>query len=314
MCTADFLDDVAQCLQLVSARFGSSPLIRIVGTIAAWAIVVVGVGGEAAASRLSEEVRGFFAAACAELLVRLMDVAPRDLSNIAVALSSVGLLEERFFSSLARVAVARADRTQTEELLALVVAFERANLAHAPLLEALARSLRGSIREVPLRSLLGGFRTLAASHLRDAELGKALGDHVQTSKANLLVEDFCAIAWSFCILGFYHDQLFRSCFKVFADSLNPTSDCLCQLFEIHTTLKSFRHDMYKKYELQEDIVKRLKSHYKKHRGGKLRETRLDRADKVLKDVAGTLKNVVEDSYCYAAVRSSRSTKPILVSA
>eukprot|EP00913_Durusdinium_trenchii_P001163 g1070.t1 len=76
-------------------------------------------------------------------------------------------------------------------------------------------------------------------------------------------------------------------------------DTLCQLYEIHLALKAFREDLYGKYELEESLafaeaaVQSLKAHYRKQRGGKLRDIKLDRpVEKVCKDIADSLQKVV----------------------
>lgn len=179
--------------------------------------------------------------------------------------------------------------------MALAGAFDRACLVHTPLLEALARCLRGHISEVAPRELLRGLRALATSCVRDGELGKAVGDRLHAgAKGMLAAEDFCSVAWTFCTLGLYHDRLFRAAFRALEDAPVMASDTLCQLYEVHVALKAFRQDLYKKYELEEDAVQSLKAHYRKHRGGKLRELKLERAnERVHKEVAETLKHVVK---------------------
>lgn len=224
-----------------------------------------------------------------------MDIAPRDLGHISTALSSVGFTEERFFASLARSAVARSDRFLPEEIMALTASFERAGFVHTALLEAMARSLRSHIAEVTPKDLLRGLRALATCCVRDADLGRTVGDRLHEGAKDLLsATDFCTLAWTFCSLGFYHDQLFRAVFRILEDAPVMASDTICQLYEIHIALKAFRQDLYRRYELKEDAVHSLRAHYRKHRGGKQRELRLERAtEKIHKDVAETLKQVVD---------------------
>jgi len=293
--TADFLEELVQVLSPSLPRFGSPYLTRVLAIVAAWALFV---GGDETDrfTDLSESVKSFFNAASAELSLRLMDVAPRDLSHIAAALASVGLAEERFFASLARASVARSERFLPQELVALAEAFDKACLVHTALFEALARCLKNNLREVPLKDLLKGMRALAACCVPDRELGHNIGNQLprRAQQGGLSGEEFCSLAWTFCAVGFYHDVLFRAAFSALEDAPTIAGETLCQLYEIHLTLRAFRHDLYRPYELEDTAVQSLRDHYKKHKGGRMRESRLERTtEKVQKDIAEVLEDVVD---------------------
>lgn len=296
MRTVQFLEDLAQVTLPSLSRLGSPHLVRVLGVVACWTLSTGGRDSEGRA-RFPDNVRSFFLSASAELSLRLMDIAPRDLSNIATALSSVGLAEERFFASLARAAVARSERFQPEEIVTVAMAFDRAGLVHTELLLAVARCIHSHVSQVPVRDLLKGMQALAACCVRDSDLSKAVGDHLQHAGAKgttFSPEELCAVVWAFCSLGFYHDQLFQAVFRTLGGAAGAASEAQCQFYEIHITLKAFRPESYVRYELAEDAVQALRSHYKKHRGGKGREVKLERtSEKIHKDMSETLRSVVD---------------------
>jgi len=291
--SATFLDEIAKMLP--ASRFTSPHLTRILATLASWAAAVSGSDADGK-PKLSEDARSFFTTSAAELSLRLMDVAPRDLSQIANAMATIGQTEERFFASLARASVARCERFAVEEMLLLCSAFDKAGLVHVPLLEASAKLLRHQVSQVPGADLAKGLKSLATCCVRDLDLGKAVGEYLaEGPKGGLTSEEFCSLAWTFVTLGFYHDQMFRAVFKALEDAPSMPGDTLCQLYEIHLALKAFRDD-YGKYELEDAAVQSLKAHYRKQRGGKLRDVKLDRSvEKVCKDIADSLQKVVSGS-------------------
>jgi len=93
--------------------------------------------------------------------------------------------------------------------------------------------------------------------------------------------------------------MFRAVFRALEDAAVVSSETLCQLYEIHVTLKAFHQDSYKEYMLEADTVQGLCDHYKKHRGGRKWDIKPERAtEKVLKDVAETLQDVLEGTSVY----------------
>merc|ERR1712003_228584 len=239
----------------------------------------------------------FFTASATELALRLMDVVPRDLSQIATALSSVGHVDARLYGSLARAAVARSERFTPQEIVARGLAFDRAGFFHTALLEAIGKAIRNNIMEVPPRDLLRAMLVLGRAGVRDHELGQVVGELLsKRHQHDFTAEELCAFAWAFCTLGMYHDAMFRAVLVAMEDATVVSSETLCMLYEMHMALAAFRHDLYNKYELPADTVQSLRDHYKKHRGGKLREQKIDRAtERVQKDVVSSLGRVASCS-------------------
>jgi len=175
--SAEFLDDLSQALAPMIPKFGSTHLTRLTGTLSSWALVVSTSKNEERPT-LSDDLRSFFAAVSTEVSLRLMDVAPGDLSRISSALAAVGLGGVRLFASLARAAVARSDRFQPNELVALVCAFDKARFFQTALFESLARNLRINIKAAQPRDVLKGMKALATCGVRDEELGQVIGETV----------------------------------------------------------------------------------------------------------------------------------------
>jgi len=141
--------------------------------------------------------------------------------------------------------------------------------------------------------------TLALGCVRDAALTKVAADHLHQGLAcgaPIGREELCSFVWSCCSLGFYHEPLFQAVLGLMSDLSNLPQEALCQLYETHLALKAFRKDSYRRYELKGEVLKSLRSQYKKLKGGKAREVRLERAsEKLHKDIADILRIVVEDS-------------------
>lgn len=146
--------------------------------------------------------------------------------------------------------------------------------------------------------MLKGMRSLATCGIRDEELGQAIGEHVpkKVEQGGLSAEEFCSLAWTFCALELHHNRMFRAVFRALEDAAVVASETLCQLYEIHLTLKAFHYDSYSAYELEDDTVQSLRDHYKRHRGGRGRDFKLERtSERIHADVAATLREVVDGS-------------------
>eukprot|EP00933_Yihiella_yeosuensis_P043789 TRINITY_DN3874_c0_g2_i1.p1 TRINITY_DN3874_c0_g2~~TRINITY_DN3874_c0_g2_i1.p1 ORF type:complete len:812 (-),score=201.75 TRINITY_DN3874_c0_g2_i1:120-2555(-) len=295
--TSLFFDVLTRTLQPSISRFGSPPLARLLSALSSWAMAINSRESESNKLRLSDDARTFFTSSVSELSARLMDIAPKDLAQISVAVSNVGLAEERFFLSIARTATARLERFATEDFLNLCIAFDKANFVHVPLFEALGKQLKSQVSQVSAKDLAKGLSSLATSCVREHELGRAIGEHFKNGPQDgLSPDEFCSLAWAFCSLGFYHDEMFRAVFKALEETPTMPGDALCQLYEIHMSLKAFRQDLYSKYELEDEAVQSLKTHYKKQRGGRLREEKLEKTtEKVCKDISDSLQKVVSGS-------------------
>jgi len=247
--------------------------------------------------RKPDDVRSFFTGATQELSLRLTDIAPRDLSGLSTALSSLGLVEEHFFKELARTVVTRSSRFLPEDLIAVTAAFEDGGLIQAELLTSTVRSLQARLGEVPRQDVLKCVRVLAGCYQREPALSKALGerllrDHQETP---FHPDEICSIAWGLASLGYFHGPLFRAACQTSVDGLPVgKSDALfhTQLYELHLAMKAFAPDKYSSFELSIEIVEELKAQYKKSRGGKNRDIKVDKnSEKVHKDIVDSLERV-----------------------
>jgi len=295
--TPDFLDELSKVLLSLIPKFNSPNLTRLTAAFADWVVVTSG-GADEGRLRLTETLRSFFAAVSTEVSLRLMDVAPGDLCRIATALASVGLGGVRLFASLARAAVARHDRFTPEELVNLVCAFDKARFFHTALFEALARCLKMNFKEIAAKDVTRGMPALAMCGIRDEELGQVIGEHLpkKAPSGTLSAQEFCSLAWTLCALDLHNDKLFRAVFRALEDAAVVASETLCQLYEIHLTLKAFHQDSYSAYELEDDTVKSLRDHYKKHKGGCGRNFKLERnSERIHSDVADIVREVVDGS-------------------
>jgi len=303
----ELLDDLCKALTPNIPRFRSPDLTRLTSTLASWATAVG--HSDDSRSRLTEPLRAFFNGISAEVSLRLMDVAPADLAKMATALASVGVGGVRLFASIARAAVARADRFGPTELVALIGAFDRGRCFQTALFEALARCMRREATHMPPKDLVKGMNALGFCGIKVEGLEQAIGDYFPKkaiASGAINPEESCALAWSFCSLDLHHDKLFRAVFRALEDAPVQASETLCQLYEIHLTLKAFHRESYGQYELEEDTVQSLRDHYRKHKGGKQhRDVKPERSSERLhNDVADLLKDVVECSVATQHVHPS----------
>merc|ERR1719498_55804 len=104
------------------------------------------------------------------------------------------------------------------------------------------------------------------------------------------VEDLCEIAYSFCVLAYYHEDLFKMLFKELEKSPMISTDALIQLYECHLTLDSEQRDSYSRYRMDRDLEHALQEHYREHRKDERRCS-----EKQRNDVASVLKSLVDGS-------------------
>lgn len=334
------LSDLCRALAGVASRFRSPDLTRLTEAMASWSITVAnaaaGAGDEPgkplarpAQLKLTEAERSFFNAVSAEVSLRLMDIAPSDLARIAGAIASLGVGSTKLFSSIARAAVARADRFAPGELVGLIKAFDEARCFHTTLYEALARSLRVNARHAGPKEIVHGLSSLAMCNVRSDRadaLARAIGDSLAGGVIGktLSAEESCLVAWAFCALDLFHAELFRAVFRALEDAPVQASRTLCQLYEMHLSLKAFHHGHYAEYELEDDTVRSLRDHYRKHPALLKKERSSERMQA---DIADVLREVLDASistnYCtslgfsvdiVATTRSSRrsSSSDLLV--
>lgn len=189
--------------------------------------------------------------------------------------------------------MAKEDRFAPEDYVGLARAFERSPFTHTELNLAAARALRQHAASMAPERLLEGARALASRAVRDAACAAALGERAVAAGS---AEQLCAMAWSLCASGAYHEGLFRATCRAAGASPSLSGDAACELYEVHLALRAFRREAYRKYELQGDAVQRLLASYRRHRGGRLRESRLSGAsEKIHKDLAEVLRSVAEHS-------------------
>lgn len=300
MRTPELLDNLCKILVSSIPRFGSAHLTKITGALAAWALVLSKLDADDRPI-LSQDVRAFFGGVSTEVSLRLMDVAPGDLSRVAVALASIGLGGVKLFSSLARAAVARSDRFTASELVALVGAFDKARFFHTGLFEALARSLKANIKDVVPRDVLKGMLCLAACGVRDDALAQVVGEQVPENApyGDLSTEESCSLAWAFCALDLHHEKVFQAVFRGLEETSTwvvISGETLCQLYEIHIALKAFHPETYSPYEIEAEIAQNLRDHYKKYKPGTGHKFKMERSSERLHEiVAEQLKEVIEGS-------------------
>eukprot|EP00929_Paragymnodinium_shiwhaense_P096633 TRINITY_DN58281_c0_g2_i1.p1 TRINITY_DN58281_c0_g2~~TRINITY_DN58281_c0_g2_i1.p1 ORF type:complete len:847 (-),score=229.98 TRINITY_DN58281_c0_g2_i1:2166-4706(-) len=296
--SVELLEAIVQVLLPSVAKYNSPHLTRVLCALSTWATESAGGVEEFKATRLTDRCRAFFTACAGELALRLMDVVPQNLAQIATALSAVGHVEARLYSALARAAVARSERFLPQELISLGVAFDKAGFLHTPLFETMAKAMKAGVREVVQTDLVKGLMVLARAGVRDEELGQVVGDLAGNKETcDLTAYELCSLGWAFCTLGLYHEALFRALVQLMEGSPVVQADLLCMLYEIHSALVAFRPDKYKAYKLPTDIVQGLREQYRKHRGGKMRsESRMDRSvEKTQKEVGEKLARVLEGS-------------------
>lgn len=294
MRSGTFLDEVCRALVPVVQKFGSPPLTKVTCILCQWAIQVRDSGKSKDKSGVSEDVRAFCAAVSAEVSLRLMEVAPGDLTKIASSLASVNLGGVRLFASLARAAVARSEKFSPKELVELCQAFDSARFFHTALFEALSGCLKANVKEMAPRDVMKGMCVLATAGVKDEELGQLIGDAVpnKAKSGALTAEEFCTLAWTFCVLDLQHDRLFRAVFKAMEDAEVVGNDTLIQLYEIHTSLKTFHQGEYAAYELDADAVESLMDHYKANKTGPKKDRS---AERVRSDIAEICREVVDGS-------------------
>eukprot|EP00930_Biecheleria_cincta_P035970 TRINITY_DN24699_c0_g2_i1.p1 TRINITY_DN24699_c0_g2~~TRINITY_DN24699_c0_g2_i1.p1 ORF type:complete len:854 (-),score=169.38 TRINITY_DN24699_c0_g2_i1:67-2628(-) len=297
--SSGLLDEVCQLVGPAVSRFRSTDLAKVVSTAANWAAEECRGRSERnddKQMKISEDVKTFFNSVVAEVSMRLMQLAAFDLARISSALVSVNFATPKFFSSFARAVVAKSDRLSPEELVALVKSFDSAGYFTSGVFEALVRSLTRSVKDIALPELCRGMHSLAVAGMRDDDLGDAVAKDVpaRATAGSLSAEDLCSLAWSFCALELHSDQLFRAVFRALEDNSVVANQTLCELYEIHLTLKGFHQESYTLYELEDATVRSLSSHYRVHR--KDHVDKMERSSERLhSQIADLLKDIVDGS-------------------
>eukprot|EP00929_Paragymnodinium_shiwhaense_P001249 TRINITY_DN101480_c0_g1_i1.p1 TRINITY_DN101480_c0_g1~~TRINITY_DN101480_c0_g1_i1.p1 ORF type:complete len:837 (+),score=227.14 TRINITY_DN101480_c0_g1_i1:82-2511(+) len=288
--TNDFLDILATQLVHFLPRLTSPQLAKVADKITQWALDLGGYPAEDGKPTVSDALKNFSKTVTDEVSLRLMDVTTGDMAKLAMSLSALGLAGMKLFASVARAAVARGDRFKPNEIVTLVNAFEQARFWHTGLYESMVRSIKTHIKDMDPKDVVRGMRALAAGNLKDESLGQVVADTIPRKVGvpnGLPAEEFCLLGWCFCALDLYHDNLFRQVFRALEDAAVMASETLCQLYEIHLTLRAFHRESYKSYELEDETVRSLRDHYFAQRGG------LGLHPRMPPDLAPTLEEIAE---------------------
>jgi len=295
---ASLLDELTRALVVPIPRFRSSDLTRLAEAFCSWTLSISSAGDDNRV-RLSEAVKNYFNGLYAEVSLRLMDMALGDLARVAQVFATVGVGGTKLFASIARASGARMDRFTPGELVTLVTAFEKEGCFQTALYEGLARCLKANVRDVTPKDILRAMVSLASCGIRDEGLALAIGDHLpKTAIAGgaFTMEESVTLAWTFCVLDLHHDELFRAVFAKMEDSPLQESQTLCQLYEIHLTLSKFHGTSYKDYELDDETVQSLRTHYRKNYV-KVKPARS--SERLHADIADALQQVVDASVATA---------------
>merc|ERR1711939_1183050 len=138
-------------------------------------------------------------------------------------------------------------------------------------------------------------RSFGKCSVRHEQLCRSIGDEVvvrlkEKALGGFKCEDLCEICWTFCVLQFYHEELFRRLFKELERVPQISTDALCMIYELHLALESEHKDEYSRYSPPDSIVNHMQDHYKESRKDERRCSERQR-----NDIAGVLKSLVDGS-------------------
>merc|ERR1711939_759403 len=138
-------------------------------------------------------------------------------------------------------------------------------------------------------------RSFGKCSVRHEQLCRSIGDEVvvrlkEKALGGFKCEDLCEICWTFCVLQFYHEELFRRLFKELERVPMISTDALCMVYELHLALESEHKDEYSRYSPPDSIVNHMQDHYKESRKDERRCSERQR-----NDIAGVLKSLVDGS-------------------
>jgi len=163
------------------------------------------------------------------------------------------------FSAAANFLSTRAKELRPVDVMRVLRSFAKCNVQHQPLCQAIGDEISGRIRE---KGTSSGFK----------------------------VEDLCEVAWTFCILQYYHEEFFLVMFKELTRCPTITAEALCQVYECHLALDIEQKEAYSRYRVDDDLVQTLHDNYKEHRRDEQRCSERQRSD-----IASTLKALVDGS-------------------
>jgi len=285
----DFQAELSRVLIPRLKEFNSSQFTTLTSTFASWSNDT-----KKKKSRFSEFSKAFFMAASAEMTSRLMEYAPHEINCCLAAFVSVGFAEHKFFASVGRAALARHSSFAPVQLTALLAILSEMRLVHVDLFNASAQFLSMRAKELRPVDVIRVLRSFSKCSVHHHGMCRAIGDEVvhriRTKSSNFKVEDLCEIAYSFCMLSFYHEDMFRQLFKELEKSPMISTEALIQLYECHRCLDCEHRDAYSRYRPNRDLEHALQEHYREHRKDERRCSERQR-----NDVASVLKSLVDGS-------------------
>lgn len=287
----DFQAELSRVLIPRLKEFNSSQFTTLTSTFAAWSN---DARGNKKKGRFSEFSKAFFMAASAEMTSRLMEYAPHEINCCLAAFVSVGFSEHKFFASVGRAALARHSSFAPVQLTALLAILSEMRLVHVDLFNASAQFLSMRAKELRPVDVIRVLRSFSKCSVHHHGMCKAIGDEVvmrvRMKTSNFKVEEIVEIGWAFCVLQFYHEDMFRTMFKELEKSPMISIDALIQLYECHLTLDCEHRDMYSRYRMDSDLAHSLQDHYREYRKDERRCSERQR-----NDVASVLKSLVDGS-------------------
>lgn len=167
-------------------------------------------------------------------------------------------------------------------------------MVHFDLFNAAAHVIATRTKELRPVDIMRALRSFAKCSVPHEMLCTSLGNEVSNRfkakgvNSGFKVEDLCEVAWIFCVLQAYHEEIFRLMLKQLEESPRISTDALCQLYECHLVLDSEHKEAYSKYRMEPDTLQALLDHYKENR----RDVRRC-SEKQRNNVASALKSLVE---------------------
>jgi len=287
----DFQAELSRVLIPRLKEFNSSQFTTLTSTFASWSN---DARGNKKKGRFSEFSKAFFQAASLEMTSRLMEYAPHEINCCLAAFVSVGFSEHKFFASVGRAALARHSSFAPVQLTALLAILSEMRLVHVDLFNASAQFLSMRAKELRPVDVIRVLRSFSKCNVHHHGMCRAIGDEVVSrirgKNSSFKVEDLCEIAYSFCVLSYYHEDMFMVLFKELEKSPMITTDALIQLYELHLTLDCEQKESYSRYRMESDLAHALQDHYREHRKDERRCSERQR-----NDVASVLKSLVDGS-------------------
>lgn len=287
----DFQAELSRVLIPRLKEFNSAQFTTLTSTFASWSN---DARGNKKKGRFSEFSKAFFLAASAEMTSRLMEYAPHEINCCLAAFVSVGFSEHKFFASVGRAALARHSSFAPVQLTALLAILSEMRLVHVDLFNASAQFLSTRAKELRPVDVIRVLRSFSKCGVHNHGMCRAIGDEVvlrvRMKSSTFKVEDLCEISWAFCVLSYYHEDMFRTTFKELEKSPMISTDALIQVYECHLTLDCEHRSEYSRYRMDNDLAHALQDHYREHRKDERRCSERQR-----NDVASVLKSLVDGS-------------------